>query len=320
MGGAGFLGSHLVDALASQGDDVIIADSLLVGSLANIEDTLCGCRATFVYLDLAQPVAQLRAAITRAARFRRIDRMFWGAVNQAALGVDASEVVDRSAATLVIDLAIEQRARVIYASLSDFYRYPPQSRKPESAFGNAAPTRPYLRDEGKNSEDGKRSTEVAIAVAVARHGLYAIIARFINCYGPRMTRADDRLIPALADAISAGMPMQIDGDGLQTRSMMFVDDAIRILIHAASDPRPQAQPFNFASDEERSVLEIAETLARIAGAPFMIEHVGPFSGEPYFRRPDLSRGRLAGFIPRTTLVQGLTKTIAWLRDSAGAYV
>jgi dTDP-glucose 4,6-dehydratase len=145
--------------------------------------------------------------------------------------------------------------------------------------------------------------------------------RFFNCYGPRMSNPDGRLIAALSEAVQANLPFPIHGDGRQTRSMTFVDDAIRLLLIVADAP-PQSElvPVNIGSDEERTVLDIAQTFARVAGVPFTAEHLKPRPGDPRRRRPDLTRARAMGYTPQTTLDDGLAKTIAWLRDSAGAYV
>jgi UDP-glucuronate decarboxylase len=318
-GGAGFLGSHLVDTLIARGDEVIIVDNLSSGSLRNIDVALRGGRATFVYLDVAQPLAEIREPIVKAARFNRITQIFHLAspASPEAYGAHPWETlcVNAVGTMALIDLALEQRSRLIYASTSEIYGDPLVHPQPESYFGNVDPIGPRAC-----YDEGKRFGEAAVSVAVASRGLDARIVRFFNCYGPRMSNGDGRLIAALSEAVLARRPLPIHGDGRQTRSMTFVDDAIRLLLIVAGTPQSELAPVNIGSDEERPVLEVAETFARVAGVPFLVEHEARRPGDPRRRRPDLTRARSMGYTPRTTLDDGLIKTIAWLRDSAGAYV
>jgi len=195
-GGAGFLGSHLVDTLIAQGDEVIIADNLSTGLLRNIDVALRGGRATFVYLDVAQPLGEIRRPILEAARFKRIDRVFHFAspASPDAYGAHPWETlcVNGLGTMSLIDLSIEQGARLIYASTSEIYGDPLVHPQPESYFGNVDPIGPRAC-----YDEGKRFGEAALSVAVAGRGLDGRIVRFFNCYGPRMAKADGRLIAAL---------------------------------------------------------------------------------------------------------------------------
>jgi nucleoside-diphosphate-sugar epimerase len=312
------LGSHLVDALVAAGDDVIIADNLSTGSLANVEDALRSGRATFVYLDVTSPITLIRDTIGLATRSCAIGRIFHfaspagHAVHRAHPG-EALRVTALGTLSL-IDLAIERRARLIYASTSAVYGDPLVHPQPESYYGNVDPIGP------RAGAEAPRFAEAAISAAAAGRDLDARIVRFFNCYGPRMSRSDGRLIGALADAAVAEAAFPIHGDGRQTRSMTFVDDAIELLLTVASAPGIGVAPINIGSDDERTVLEIAEAFARAAGTAFVVEHVEGRAGDPRRRRPDLTKLCALGDRPRTTLESGLAKTIAWKRDSTGAYV
>jgi nucleoside-diphosphate-sugar epimerase len=318
-GGAGFLGSHLVDTLIARGDEVIIVDNLSSGSLRNIDGALTGGRATFVYLDVGQPLCEIREPIVKAARYNPIGQIFHMAspASPDAYGARPWETlcVNAVGTMALIDLALEQHSRLIYASTSEIYGDPLVHPQPESYFGNVDPIGPRAC-----YDEGKRFGEAALSVAVSRRGLDGRIVRFFNCYGPRMSNADGRLIAALSDAVMANLPLPIHGDGRQTRSMTFVDDAIRLLMIVASAPQSELAPVNIGSDEERTVLDIAETFARLAGVRFAVKHLEPRPGDPRRRRPDLTKARSMGYAPRTTLDDGLATTIAWLRNSAGAYV
>jgi UDP-glucuronate decarboxylase len=289
-GGAGFLGSHLVDALIARGDEVIIIDNLSSGSLGNVDNALRGGRATFVYLDVAQPLCEIREPIVKAAEFKSIHQIFHLAslASPEAYGARPWETlcVNAIGTMALIDLALEQHSRLIFASTSEIYGDPLVHPQPESYFGNVDPIGPRAC-----YDEGKRFGEAAVSVAVARRGLDARIVRFFNCYGPRMSNADGRLIAALSEAVLTDVPLPIHGDGRQTRSMTYVDDAIRLLLIVAGTPQSGLAPVNIGSDEERTVLDIAETFARVAGVPFHVEYVAPRPGDPQRRRPDITRAR-----------------------------
>jgi dTDP-glucose 4,6-dehydratase len=317
-GGAGFIGSHIVDALIAQGDTVVIADNLSTGSLSNLENALRGARATFAYIDVARSFREIRGPIREAARRGKIGRIFHFAspAGSGAYVVDPRRMLrsDALSTTSVIDIALEHGARFIYASTSeiagDEFRHP----QPESYFISADPLAPHAC-----YEESKRFGEAAVAAAVAHRGLDGCVVRFFNCYGPRMSKADGRLIATLARAAEAGKPLPIRGDGHQMRSMIFVSDAIRMLMILARAPRVVLDPVDIGGDEERTVLEIAEAFARNAGIPFEVEHLAPCAEESQRRLPDLTLARSMGFTARTTLNEGLARTVAWLRREVAAY-
>ncbi len=318
-GGAGFLGSHLVDALLTEGDQVVIADDLSTGSLANIDQALRGGRATFVYVDISQPLDTYRKSLLKAAGGSAIGRIFHLAspASPKAFAARPWETlrVNGLGTMSLIDFALERQARLIYASAPETASDLLGGSRAQSHLGNANPIDPRAC-----YDEAKRFGEAAIFVAAATRGLDARIVRFFNCYGPRMTKTDGRLIPSLAEAIRAELPLPIHGDGLQTRALTFVDDAIRLLLLVAGAAPSPCAVINIGSDEERTVLDIAQTFARVAGAPFEVQHLARRPGDARRRRPDIARARAMGYAPRTTLDSGLAKTFAWLRDTAGAYV
>lgn len=319
-GGAGFLGSHLVDALLARGDDVVIIDNLTTGSLRNIADATVTGRATFVFLDVAQSVEIIDAALAEALRGRRVDRIFHLAspASPDAYGNHPWEtlLVNAVGTMSLIALAGAHGARLIYSSTSEIYGDPLVHPQSESYFGNVDPIGPRAC-----YDEGKRFGEAAISVAVATFGLDGRIVRFFNCYGPRMNAADGRLIPALGEAEAAGRPFPIHGDGLQTRSMTYVGDAIALLLLVADAPRSTSlQPVNIGNDEEHTVLEIAEAYARAVGIAFRVEHEPARVGDPKRRKPELTLARSFGWEPQVSLEQGLRLTVAWTRDVATEFV
>jgi nucleoside-diphosphate-sugar epimerase len=304
-GGAGFLGSHLVDALLARGDNVVMLDTLSSGgSLSNIEGALRSGRATFVYVDVSRPLVDIRQSLVEAARFKRITQIFHCAASARQAPLDAHSV---------IELAIEHGARLIFASTCKVVRH-----------SNAPADVPWDKfdsvDSWASSDAIPWSDEDAVFAAVARGVLDARIVRLFDCYGPRMPKTVGCMVGAFADAASAKRPYPIHGDGRQKRSMTFVTDAIRLLLIVACERQAQLVPICIGSDEEHTVLDIAGAFARVAGTPFIVEHLAPFPFVSQSGSPDLNLPRSLRAVPPTSLSEGLAKTLAWLREGAAAYV
>ena len=308
-GGAGFLGSHLVDALLARGDEVVIVDNLSTGRVSNVENAVMSGRATFVYGDVATD-AQTLSRLVAETNVGRLGRIFhlaspaspeayfadpWGTLAVNALGTMS-----------LVELALEHSARLVFASTSEVYGDPLEHPQKESYSGNVDPIGPRAC-----YDEGKRFGEAAISVGVGNRGLDARIVRFFNCYGPRMDLHDGRLIPMFLDAFVRGAALPIHGDGSQTRSMTFVDDAVELLLLVAERRSHGLTPVNVGNDEERSVLEIAQAFSATAGIPFRAEFFPARPGDPQRRRPDLSRARSYGWHPSTSLESGLAKTLEW---------
>lgn len=309
-GGAGFLGSHLVDALLSAGEEVLIIDDLSTGTLRNVESAIQSGKAVFLYLDVARPLEVLRGPIMEAVRDRVIGRIFHLAspASPEAYGAHPWETlaVNAVGTMSLIELALEHSARFVYSSTSEIYGDPLVHPQPETYFGNVDPIGPR-----SCYDEGKRFGEAAVAAAVRTRGLDARIVRFFNCYGPRMEIGDGRLIPALMQATLEGRPLPIQGTGKQTRSMTYVDDAIELLIGVVSLEMATLQPVNIGNDDERSVEEIAKAVALVSSSPLEFQHLPARENDPQRRRPDLAVARRLGWSPTTTLEVGLRKTLEW---------
>ncbi len=319
-GGAGFVGSHLVDNLLRRGDEVIILDNLSTGNLRNIEAATKSGRAAFVYLDVAQPAEALRPVLDEALAGKRIGQLFHLAspASPEAYGAHPWETlaVNGVGTMSLVDIALEHGARFLYASTSEIYGDPLEHPQRESYFGNVDPI-----GERACYDEGKRFGEAAVSVAIRSRGLDGRIVRFFNCYGPRMSAADGRLIPALAESAAAGRPFPIHGTGRQTRSMTYIDDAIRLLLRVIEGTTGGSlQPINVGNDEERTIIEIARTFARVAGVPYDVEHVAARPGDPQRRKPDLTLARNLGWKPEVRLDEGLQTTLAWLRNASLTFI
>ena len=317
-GGAGFLGSHLVDRLVADGDRVVVIDNLSTGNVANLERGISSGRVSFVYGDCTAGTQTMRGFLT-ASNAPRVDRIFHLAspASPEAYGAHPWETlaVNGLGTMSLIDLAIEQGARFIYASTSEIYGDPLVHPQPESYFGNVDPIGPR-----SCYDEGKRFGEAAVAAGVAARGLDGRIVRFFNCYGPRMQTGDGRLVPAIVEAILQREPLPIQGTGRQTRSMTFVDDALDLLLLVAATPSEGLQPVNIGNDDERSVEDIARVLARVAEVPFEARYETARPGDPQRRRPDLTVARRLGWQPQTDLEDGLRTTFRWFAADRLAFV
>lgn len=317
-GGAGFLGSHLVDRLVRDGEHVIVFDDLSSGKLPNLEKAIASGRATFVYIDVSSPLDALRTAV-RGATHEPLTRIFHLAspASPEAYGARPWETmqVNGLGTMNLIDLAIEEGAKLLYTSTSEAYGDPLEHPQRETYFGNVNPVGPRAC-----YDEGKRFGEAAMSVAIASRGLDGRVVRIFNCYGPRMDIGDGRLIPSLFGAAEGGRPLPIHGTGTQTRSMTYVDDLVEGLLTVERTAFPQLQVVNLGSEEENSVFEIAQAVATVVGIPLRTVSLPPRPEDPKRRRPQIEVAQSLGWSPKTTLAQGLQLTYAWLKNEALQYV
>ena len=316
-GGAGFLGSNLANRLVDRGEQVVIIDNLSSGYMRNLEHALSSGRATLIFADVAQPPDALET-IVRGANPEPFDRIYHLAspASPEAYGKMPWETlcVNAIGTMSLIELALRDRARMLYASTSEIYGDPLVHPQPESYFGNVDPIGPR-----SCYDEGKRFGEAAMATAFGKRELDGRIVRFFNCYGPAMDVTDGRLVPAMVEALAAGKRLPIHGTGRQTRSMTYVDDALDLVALVMERPQPVLQPVNVGNDDERSVEEIARAVAVAAGIPFDPEFVSPREADPQRRKPDLTTARSYGWAPTTTLEAGLAKTYHWFLETHLAF-
>ena len=317
-GGAGFLGSHLANALVDAGDNVVIVDNLSTGRVRNLEYAISSGRATFVYGDVAVPEEDIAALLGDAITGEPVGHI-WHLASPAspeAYGRHPWETlaVNGLATMSLIEYALKQRARFLFASTSEIYGDPLVHPQPESYFGNVDPIGPR-----SCYDEGKRFGEAAVAAAVRSRGLDGRLVRFFNCYGPMMERDDGRLVPSLIEAIHNRKPVPIQGTGKQTRSMTFVDDAIDLLRAVMDRPQAALQPINIGNDDERSIEEIARALCSVAGVAFDPVYVSAREADPQRRKPDLTFASTYGWRPSTSLEDGLRVTWEWFTEDRLAF-
>src|SRR6266480_1770275 len=278
-GGAGFLGSHLCDALIERDFRVICVDNLDTGSLQNVEH-LRGDEFLFINHDLTGHIEVDEP----------VDFVYH-------LASPASPIHN------ALGLAKFKRARYLLASTSEVYGDPQVHPQPETYWGNVNPIGPRgVYDEAKR---------YAEAMSMAYHtqqGVDTSIARIFNTYGPRMRPSDGRAVPTFVRQALEGKPLTVFGDGSQTRSFCYVDDLIQGLVLLAESG--EHLPVNLGNPGEFTLNELAETVLRITGSKSEVVYEALPVDDPQVRQPDITRARqLLDWEPQVQLEEGLRRML-----------
>jgi nucleoside-diphosphate-sugar epimerase len=305
-GCAGFIGSHLCEALLDAGHDVLGIDNLVTGTRRNLTPFAAHPRFEFIEHDVCLP---LPAAVH--------DRRF-NAVLHLASPASPKDYAELPIETLwvnavgtrnLLDLARDANARFVLASTSEVYGDPLVSPQSEDYSGNANPIGPR----GCYNE-GKRYAEAMVKAYERRFQSPNTIVRIFNCYGPRMRQEDGRVIPQFITQCLRGEPITIYGSGRQDRSFCFVSDLVRGIVDATFSPDTRNQVMNLGSPEPISILELARAISRLTGAVAEIRHLPLPADDPQTRCPDIQRAqKWIGFAPQVGLTAGLEATIAYFR-------
>ena len=305
-GGAGFLGSHVCEALVARGDHVICVDNFLTGSRTNIATLEYQDRFELLTADLSHgslpvPPGPLHAVLHLASPASPVDYLAHP-LETLSVGSEGTRHT--------LQLAANSGARFLLASTSEVYGDPLRHPQSESYWGNVNPIGPRsVYDEAKR---------FAEALTMAWHralGTNVAIARIFNTYGPRMRREDGRVVSNFLVQAIEGRPLTIYGDGSQTRSPCYVDDMVRGLIDLLDSQ--WSGPINLGNPAEISVLNLAHKVLELTGSTSPIQHRPLPTDDPTRRCPDitLARERL-GWEPLVDLDEGLSRTLAALRGEA----
>jgi dTDP-glucose 4,6-dehydratase len=298
-GGAGFLGSHLCEALLERGHRVICLDNLETGSLANIEH-LRGDEFVFMNHDVVEHIAieePVDFVFHLAALASPIDymRLPLHSLKAGSYGTHHT-----------LGLAKWKRARYLLASTSEVYGDPEVHPQKETYWGHVNPVGPRgVYDEAK------RYAEALTMAYHTQQGVDTSIVRIFNTYGSRMRPNDGRAIPTFLRQALEARPLTVFGDGSQTRSFCYVDDLIRGLVALAESG--EHLPVNIGNPDEKSLLELAETVLRITGSSSQIVFESLPVDDPQVRQPDITRAKqILGWEPEIDLEDGLRRTIVSL--------
>ena len=308
-GGAGFVPSHVVEALLARGASVVAMDNFVTGAKENLARVAGEPGFTLVEADLAEG---LPADDALAQRFDAIMHLASPA-SPTDFGQLPIEILRTNSvgALHLLERAATDGARFLLASTSEAYGDPLVHPQPESYWGNVNPI-------GVRSvyDESKRFAEAATMAYHRHRGVDVAIVRIFNTYGPRMRPDDGRAIPTFITQALRGEPVTVHGTGEQTRSICYVEDLVRGILLLLDST--ETGPINCGTEHEMSMRELAETIVRLAGSNSTVTYVARPSDDPEMRRPDLSlaRARL-GYEPLVTPEEGLRRTIDYFADRLG---
>ncbi len=305
-GGAGFVGSHLVEALVAGGHDVVVADNFCTGrpqNLARVADKI-----ELVDIDIADAVA-VKAKLTGA--FDQVFNLACPASPFDYLRIPIQTMMVGSMGVKnTLDLALASGGRYLLASTSEVYGDPQVHPQPESYVGHVNPIGPRAV-----YDEAKRFGEAMTASYHREFGLDAKIIRIFNTFGPRMRIEDGRAIPNFIHQALKGLPITVAGDGLQTRSICYVDDLV-VGIMAMMNSEVQG-PVNLGNPEEISMLDLAKWIIDLTDSSSEIVYIPRPVDDPQVRKPDISAAkRLLDWAPQTSAEVGLKHTIDDFRHQA----
>jgi dTDP-glucose 4,6-dehydratase len=300
-GGAGFLGSHLCDALLDRGDEVVCLDNLVTGSTTNVEHLFGRPGFTFVEHDVSRYVwvpgaVDVVMHLASPASPRDYLEMPIQTLKVGSLGTHNT-----------LGLAKAKGARFFLASTSEVYGDPQVHPQPETYWGHVNPVGPRgVYDEAK------RFAEAMTLAYHRHHGLEVRIVRIFNTYGPRMRARDGRVVSNFLVQALRGEPLTVYGDGSQTRSFCYVDDEVRgFLALLDSD---LTGPVNIGNPGEFTMLELADLVREVTGSSSEVVFEPLPEDDPTQRRPDITLARTQlGWEPRIDLRDGLVRTAEHFR-------
>jgi len=303
-GGAGFLGSHLVDHLMNKGYDVICMDNLFSGCKTNITKWIGHPRFEFMRHDVTQPV------------WLEVDQIYHLACPASPVFYQNNPIKTLKTSFLgtmnMLGVAKRCRARILLTSTSEVYGDPLMHPQKESYWGNVNPI-------GIRScyDEGKRVAETLMFEYHRQNNVQIRVARIFNTYGPRMLENDGRVVSNFICQAIKGIPITVYGKGEQTRSFCYVDDQINGLYSLMNGDN--IGPINIGNPNEYTILELAQTIQKIVNPDNKISFKPLPSDDPKKRQPDITKAKKhLGWTPKVELEEGLTNTIAYFKELIAA--
>lgn len=308
-GAAGFIGSHLSDALLHRGATVIGIDNFITGREENLLDAKKSPSFTFIQADaIDSPQAYL-------PKGKHIDSIF-----HLASPASPPRYQEHPVETYLVNafgthnllqylLAENQEGRLVYTSSSEVYGDAKVDPQNEEYWGNVNPN-------GARScyDESKRMGETICGVHTRDFGLDVRIARIFNTYGPRMDPKDGRLLPNLFTQALKNEPLTVYGDGTQTRSFCYVDDLVAGLLLLGSVGKASGQTINLGNPTEKTVLEMVDIIRKLTNNTKKPKHSPLPEDDPKQRRPDISKAkRLLGWEPHINLDDGLSRALEYFK-------
>ncbi len=297
-GGAGFLGSHLIDRLLDNGNEVVCLDNFFTGSRENIRHLMQHDHFEIVRHDIVEPI------------LLEVDYIYNLACPASPVHYQYNPVktIKTSVMGMINMLGMAKRvhARILQASTSEVYGDPKVHPQTEDYWGHVNPI-------GVRScyDEGKRAAETLIMDYHRQNDVDTRIARIFNTYGPRMAANDGRVVSNFVVQALQGKPLTVYGDGEQTRSFCYVSDLVEGLIRLMNTD-DYHDPVNIGNPNEFTILELAEQIKEQLGSKVEIHKEPLPSDDPKQRKPDITRAKeVLGWEPTIQLKEGLAKTISY---------
>lgn len=317
-GGAGFIGSHLVDSLVANGWYVDVLDNFSTGNLDNLKHHLFDEHASEDMHERNVNVQDVDVMSMREDPVRDNGRVLstYDVIFNLACPASPKAYQADPVATVMTNvmgtlnlLAIAQahRARFVQASTSEVYGDPTEHPQRESYWGNANPFGPRAC-----YDEGKRCAET-LCYEYKRKGVDVRVARIFNTYGPRMDPDDGRVVSNFIRQAIKGEPLTVYGEGSQTRSFCYVSDLVNGLRMLASLIWSPETPVNLGNDGEFKIIELAEAMTEWFPRIDVINEPLP-TDDPKVRKPDLTLARRLGYSPSVPLREGLARTVDWMKE------
>lgn len=304
-GGAGFLGSHLCERLLNEGHEVLCVDNFYTGRKANIAHLLGNPYFEILRHDITFPL------------YVEVDDIYHLACPASPVHYQFDPVQTTKTSVHgsinMLGLAKRLKSKILLASTSEVYGDPTVHPQPETYWGNVNPIGPRAC-----YDEGKRCAETLFFDYHRQHKLRIKVARIFNTYGPRMHPNDGRVVSNFIVQALKGEDITVYGDGSQTRSFCYVDDMIDGLIKLMNSPDDVTGPINIGNPQELSILELAETVIRLAGSRSKIIYKPFLPDDPKQRCPDITLAqKVLSWQPSIALEEGLKRTIEYFRRLFG---
>ncbi|HYO41118.1 MAG TPA: NAD-dependent epimerase/dehydratase family protein [Nocardioidaceae bacterium] len=307
-GGAGFVGSWLCERLLDLDIEVVCVDSFVTGSRDNIADLERRGGFSVVEQDVSTGLdvdGEVDWVLHLACPASPVDYL--------RLPIETM-LVGSHGTKHALDLAEATGARFVLASTSEVYGDPAEHPQPETYWGNVNPVGPR-----SVYDESKRYAEALTTAYRTARGVDTGIVRIFNTFGPRMRVDDGRAIPAFMSQALAGRPLTVAGDGSQTRSLCYVEDTVSGLVAMAASEH--AGPVNIGSQEEMTMLALAERVRALTGSASTVEFIDLPVDDPRVRRPDTRlAAQVLGWGTQVSVEEGLKRTLEWFAAQTPATV
>jgi UDP-glucuronate decarboxylase len=305
-GGAGFLGSHLCEALLARGHEVLCVDNFFTGRRSNIAHLLSHPRFELLRHDITFPL------------YVEVDEIYNLACPASPIHYQFDPVQTTKTSVIgainMLGLAKRTKAKILQASTSEVYGDPEIHPQVESYWGRVNPI-------GARScyDEGKRCAETLFFDYRRQHGLRIKVMRIFNTYGPRMHPNDGRVVSNFIVQALRGETLTLYGEGEQTRSFCYVDDLIRAMILLMDTDDAVTGPINVGNPDEISIRGLAERVLGLTGSDGRLETRPSPADDPRQRQPDITLAREAlGWEPTVALEDGLARTVDYFRQRLSA--